>query len=116
MGVKHCSLRELTRVNEQYKLQMEREATLYMDSRVDKGLWVMEDRTTGVVTQWDDLHGYSFIEKDGTVDEVFVNRQAVKRLAEPRWHHNLKIGERVEFAKGLGHQGYWAVRVTHSLS
>lgn len=72
----------------------------------------MEGRTTGIVTQWDEVHGYGFIKEDDTEDEVFVNHRAVKRLNDPRWKHNLFVGERIEFAKGLGRQGYWAVAVT----
>lgn len=105
-------LRECTRVTETQQLQLEREAALYMDGRSDRGAWVMEGRTTGIVTQWDELHGYGFIEEHETEDEVFVNRRAVKRLDMPRWKHNLFVGEKVEFAKGLGRKGYWAVAVT----
>lgn len=49
--------------------------------------------------------------EDGTGQSIFVNRRAVKRLAEPRWRHSLRIGERVSFTKTAGVKGFCAAGV-----
>lgn len=82
-----------------------------MDGRDTQARWVMEDQKAGTVLEFDELRGYGFILEDGTADEVFVKRRAVKRLSEPNWRHNLKRGERVTYAKSKGRKGYWAAGV-----
>lgn len=100
------SIRELVRSSEKGQLEEERDAALFMDRRGTKEKWVMENRYMGVVTQWSDEQGNGFLEEDKTGDELFVNRRSVKRVAEPRWRHNLCIGELVEFAKCPCPKGY----------
>lgn len=47
-----------------------------------------------------------------TGDLVFVNRRSVKRVSQLEYNHNLNPGKWVEFAKGMGPKGFWAVWVT----
>lgn len=68
------TLLEITRVTAQRQLEMEQEAVMYLEGRSSKGAWVMQDRTRGVIAQWDDVHGYSFIEEQEMGDKVFVKQ------------------------------------------
>lgn len=107
------TLLEITWVAAQRQLEMEWEAVMYLEGRSSRGAWVMQDRTRAVVAQWDDIHGYSFIEEQDTEDEIFINRWVVKRTEGPRGRQNLWAGELVEFVKALGPRGYFAAGVTH---
>lgn len=72
----------------------------------------MEDRRTGTVLEFNKKNGCGTIMEDETGQTIFVNRRAVKRLAEPRWRHSLRAGEeRVSFAKVGGLKGFWAAGV-----
>lgn len=71
----------------------------------------MEDRRAGTVSDFNEVNSCSNIIEDGTQQLIFVNRLAVKRLAEPRWRHSLRPGERVTFAKIGGPKSFWAAEV-----
>lgn len=86
-------------------------ASQYMDGYENGADWVYRDRRCGTVREWDEVRGFGFLLEDLTEQEVFVNRRAVKRLMEPKWRHNLKIGERVTFCKLGSRRGCWAVAV-----
>lgn len=103
------SLRELERDNPYTQRALERESALFMDGRDDQGDWVLRNRKSGTVLEFDEARGFILEDHRGT--EIFVNGRAVKRLNEPPWRHNLKRGERVRFAKTQGVKGYWAAVV-----
>lgn len=81
---------------------MEKETGQFMDGRSNRGDWVMQNRTTGGVENFDRMH----ICKDRTRDWVLVHRQAVKHKAQPEYLHSLYTGEKVEFVKALSHKGF----------
>lgn len=91
--------------------EWEKEAAAYMDGYENRADWVMEDRSTGTVLEFDGKTGCGYILEDGTGQSIFVNRRAVKRLSEPRWRHTLRLGERVSFAKLAGVKGFWAAGI-----
>lgn len=86
-------------------------ASQYMDGYDNGADWVYRDRRCGTVREWDEVRGFGFLTQDLTGQEVFVNRRAVKRMLEPKWRHNLQVGERVTFCKLSSRRGYWAVAI-----
>lgn len=54
----------------------------------------MQDRTTGVVEEFNRVHGYGTIRKDQTGDSVFIKRQAVKQKAQLEYLHSLYTREK----------------------
>lgn len=50
-----------------------------MNGLSTEGDWVLEDRTTSIVTHFDQEKGYGFIRERRMGHEVMVNRRAVKR-------------------------------------
>lgn len=74
-------------------------------------MWVIEDRRSGTVLEFDEAQGYGFIIEDDCGEELFVNRRAVKSMSELHWQHSLRRGERVMFARVKGVKGWWAAAV-----
>lgn len=97
--------------SQQERREVEIAASRYMDGFDTGADWVMFDRRTGTVKEWDESRGFGFLEEDLTQQEIFVNGRAVKHQAEPKWRHNLQVGERVTFAKLGSRRGLWALAV-----
>lgn len=97
--------------SQEERRRVEVAASRYMDGFDTGADWVMRDRRKGTVKQWDEARGFGFIEEDYTEQEIFVNRRAVKHQAEPKWRHNLVVGERVTYVKLGSKRGLWAVAV-----
>lgn len=107
----HKYAAQFTVDSQQERREVEIAASRYMDGFHTGADWVMFDRRTGTVKEWDESRGFGFLEEDLTQQEIFVNRRAVKHQAEPKWRHNLRVGERVTFAKLGSRRGLWAVAV-----
>lgn len=97
--------------SQQERREVEVAASQFMDGYNNGADWVFHDCRYGTVREWDEARGFGFLVEDLTEQEVFVNRRAVKHQAEPKWRHNLRVGERVTFAKLGSKRGYWAVAV-----
>lgn len=72
--------------------ELEKLAAAFMDGYENGATWVLEDRRSGTVIDFNEVNGCGNIEEDDTQQPIFVNRRAVKRLAEPRWRHSLRPG------------------------
>lgn len=97
--------------SQQERKEVEVAASQFMDGLDNGAEWVYRDRRYGTVREWDEARGFGFLVEDLTEQEIFVNRRAVKHQVEPKWRHNLRVGERVTFCKLGSKRGYWAVAV-----